>query len=152
MSGRTKWSELRDPTMADPERRIRIEARERAMETIIALAKVREQRGVSQAELARDLQVTQANISKIERKALSGDDLYLSTVSNYIAAMGGQLQLIARFPTRRSRSPCSRRSTMTSSLSPHRSPPACLERRKIAGVARCDAYPHRRAGLTAHRP
>lgn len=98
MSGRTKWSELRDPTMANPARRARIEARERAMDTIVALAKVREQRGVSQAELAHDLQVTQANISKIERKALSGDDLYLSTVSNYIAAMGGQLQLIARFP------------------------------------------------------
>lgn len=98
MSGRTKWSALRDPVMADPERRARIETRERAMETIIALAKVREQRGVSQTELARDLHVTQANISKIERKALSGEDLYLSTINNYIAAMGGRLQLIATFP------------------------------------------------------
>lgn len=98
MSGRTKWSELRDPVMADPERRARIEARERAMETIMELAKVREQRGISQAELARDLSVTQANVSKIERKALSGEDLYLSTVNNYVAAMGGHLRLTATFP------------------------------------------------------
>jgi hypothetical protein len=42
MSGRTKWSALRDPVMADPERRARIEARERAMDALIALAKVRE--------------------------------------------------------------------------------------------------------------
>jgi DNA-binding XRE family transcriptional regulator len=98
MSGRTKWSALRDPVMADPQRRARIVARERAMEAIIELAKVREQRGVSQAELARGLDVTQANISKIEHKALSGEDLYLSTINNYITAMGGQLQLIAKFP------------------------------------------------------
>ena len=44
MSGRTKWSALRDPMMADPQRRARIVARERAMEAIIELAKVREQR------------------------------------------------------------------------------------------------------------
>ena len=89
MSGRTKWSALRDPVMADPQRRARIVARERAMEAIIELAKVREQRGLSQSELARGLDVTQANLSKIERKALSGEDLYLSTINNYITAMGG---------------------------------------------------------------
>lgn len=98
MSGRTKWSELRDPVMADPEQRARIRARERAMEAIVELVKVREQRGVSQAELAQDLHVTQANISKIERKALSGEDIYLSTINKYITALGGELRLVAAFP------------------------------------------------------
>ncbi len=44
MSGRIKWLTLRDPVMADPERRVRIEARERAMDVVVELAKVREQR------------------------------------------------------------------------------------------------------------
>lgn len=38
MSGRTKWSELREPVMADPRRRARIAARERDMEAVVALA------------------------------------------------------------------------------------------------------------------
>ncbi|HEX5165267.1 MAG TPA: hypothetical protein VFV93_07725 [Thermomicrobiales bacterium] len=45
-------------------------------------------------EVAETLEVSQANISRIEHE----DDLYLSTLSGYVAALGGRLELRAVFP------------------------------------------------------
>src|ERR1700684_791401 len=42
--------------------------------------------------------VEQENVARLERRA----DLLLSTLSSYVAAMGGKLRLIAEFPDRRS--------------------------------------------------
>jgi hypothetical protein len=50
-------------------------------------------RHLSQAKLAQALETTQGEISKIEHRT----DLYLSTLRNYIEAMGGELDIIARF-------------------------------------------------------
>jgi hypothetical protein len=41
--------------------------------------------------------VEQENVSRLERRA----DLLLSTLSSYVAAMGGTLRLVAEFPDRR---------------------------------------------------
>jgi len=41
--------------------------------------------------------VGQENVSRLERRA----DLLLSTLSSYVAAMGGRLRLVAEFPNRR---------------------------------------------------
>jgi hypothetical protein len=41
--------------------------------------------------------VEQENVSRLERRA----DLLLSTLSGYVAAIGGKLRLIAEFPNRR---------------------------------------------------
>jgi hypothetical protein len=43
------------------------------------------------------LGVEQENVSRIERRA----DFLLSTLANYVAAMGGKLRLIAEFPNRK---------------------------------------------------
>ena len=48
----------------------------------------------SQAEIAEQLGVNQAAVSKMERRT----DMYLSTLRGYIEAMGGKLEIIARFP------------------------------------------------------
>ena len=40
------------------------------------------------------LQVRRATISKLERRT----DMYLSTLRSYIQAMGGDLEITARFP------------------------------------------------------
>ena len=40
------------------------------------------------------LETTQSEVSKIERRS----DLYVSTLRSYIEAMGGELEIIARFP------------------------------------------------------
>jgi DNA-binding XRE family transcriptional regulator len=87
-------SDLLDPIMADPERRARIEAIKRAMDDVIALSKLRAERGLTQQEVAETLGVSQANISQIERR----EDLYLSTLREYVAAIGGELEVRAIFP------------------------------------------------------
>jgi predicted transcriptional regulator len=89
MSGHTKFQVLRDRLQADPEARALIEQHRQAMNIALALADLRDSLNVSQAELASVLQVSQANISRIEHE----DDLHFSTVANYVAALGGQLQV-----------------------------------------------------------
>jgi transcriptional regulator with XRE-family HTH domain len=64
------------------------------MRDALALAELREARGVTQSELAAAMHVTQRNVSRVEHE----DDVYLSTLSNYVAALGGRLKLAAEFP------------------------------------------------------
>jgi ribosome-binding protein aMBF1 (putative translation factor) len=58
------------------------------------LRQLREARERSQVEMAKKLNIKQAAVSKLERRT----DMYLSTLRSYIEAMGGQLEIIARFP------------------------------------------------------
>jgi transcriptional regulator with XRE-family HTH domain len=60
------------------------------------LRQLREARERSKVEMAEKLHINQAAVSKLERRT----DMYLSTLRNYIEAMGGKLELIARFPQR----------------------------------------------------
>lgn len=50
--------------------------------------------GVTQAELARRMGTGQANVSKLERRA----DMHVSTLRALIRALGGELEVVARFP------------------------------------------------------
>ena len=79
------------------ERRARIEsetAREAA--EIMSLRDVRKAFQKSQVSVAKALDMEQESVSRIERRA----DLLLSTMRKYVAAMGGDLKLIAEFPDR----------------------------------------------------
>jgi hypothetical protein len=58
------------------------------------LRQIREARQRSQEEVARKLHIKQAAVSKLERRT----DMYLSTLRGFIEAMGGQLEIVARFP------------------------------------------------------
>ncbi len=60
----------------------------------LTLAELREARRRSQAELARKLGVQQSAVSRIERRT----DMDLSTLTGIVEAMGGTLEIIARFP------------------------------------------------------
>lgn len=73
----------------------RVERKAAEQHRALALAELREARNLTQVELAEKLGIEQGAISKIERRA----DMYLSTLRNVIQAMGGQLELTARFPT-----------------------------------------------------
>jgi len=78
-----------DPaSRADNQRRVREELGRMALEEL------RSARQLTQADLAEMLDVPQSSISRIERRA----DMYLSTLRNYIGAMGGVLQIQAVFP------------------------------------------------------
>ena len=69
----------------------------RAMELIAAESTLQELRKAlqrSQEKVAEKLGVNQAAVSKIERRT----DMYVSTLRAYIEAMGGSLDIVARFP------------------------------------------------------
>lgn len=85
---------LSKPVRADPRRRARVEQRKRAILKALSLAELREARDARQVDLADELGVSQANVSRIERQ----DDLYLSTLSSYVEALGGRLEIAAVFP------------------------------------------------------
>jgi ribosome-binding protein aMBF1 (putative translation factor) len=58
------------------------------------LRQLREARERSQEDMAAKLHIKQSAVSKLERRT----DMYLSTLRSYIEAMGGKLEIIARFP------------------------------------------------------
>lgn len=86
-----KFSELR--SKMSPEARARVDARVVAALQQLPLLELRKARNLSQQKLAEALDTTQGEVSKIEHRT----DLYLSTLRNYIEAMGGELDIIARF-------------------------------------------------------
>ncbi|MHB1352172.1 MAG: XRE family transcriptional regulator [Thiobacillus sp.] len=87
-----KFEELRS-RMA-PESRARAESRAQAMLAEMPLNELRQARGLSQKMLATVLHVQQPSIAKLEKRT----DMYLSTLRSHIEAMGGELEVIARFP------------------------------------------------------
>jgi transcriptional regulator with XRE-family HTH domain len=69
------------------------EGKESKMAASMPLHELRQAMQMSQDQLARELHVKQANVSKIERRT----DMYISTLRSYVQAMGGDLEIIARF-------------------------------------------------------
>ena len=51
-------------------------------------------RGLSQKMLAEALHVRQLSVAKLERRT----DMYISTLRSHIEAIGGELEVVARFP------------------------------------------------------
>lgn len=94
MSKTKSFDILRRKVRADPDRAHRVAEHKRAILVALALAEAREQRNVTQKDIAEILGVTQANVSRIERE----DDVYLSTLRKYVEALGGRLELTAIFP------------------------------------------------------
>jgi transcriptional regulator with XRE-family HTH domain len=60
----------------------------------MALEELRGARRLTQADMAEMLDVPQSSISRIEQRA----DMYLSTLRNYVHAVGGELRIQAVFP------------------------------------------------------
>lgn len=60
------------------------------------LAEVRKVCGVTQAQLAKAAKIAQPELSRIERR----DDHMLSTLRRYVEALGGEVEVIARFEGR----------------------------------------------------
>lgn len=86
-----KFSEIRRPVT--PARRARIDAIARRMEAAEWLADLRSAAGITQAELAERLGITQGRVSQIEGQ----DDLLLSTLRDYAEALEADLELAVRF-------------------------------------------------------
>ena len=87
-----KFSELRSAMSAEAQARSEQQANEMLAE--MPLHELRQARGLSQQVLARLLKVQQPAIAKLERRT----DMYISTLRSHIEAMGGELDIVARFP------------------------------------------------------
>ncbi len=76
-------------------RRKKIEARARELVAEeMALRELRRAHQRTQTSMAKQLGITQDGVSRLEKRS----DLLLSTLRNYIKAMGGDLRLVAEFP------------------------------------------------------
>jgi transcriptional regulator with XRE-family HTH domain len=76
------------------ERRERNRTATEGMLADLPLAELRQALHMTQETLAELLETSQPEISKIEHRT----DVYVSTLRRYIEAMGGELEIIARFP------------------------------------------------------
>lgn len=90
MAGHTKFEEFRRPMT--PERRARIDAIKQEMLHEMELYQLREQAEISQVELAKRLKTAQGAISRLEHQP----DMLVSTLREYVQAMGGQLEVSAK--------------------------------------------------------
>lgn len=86
------WRQIRRD--GSPDSRIREELIKRAMTDALALGELRAALEIKQSEMAARMGTNQPGISRLERR----EDLYLSTLRDYVAALGGELQLVAEFP------------------------------------------------------
>jgi predicted XRE-type DNA-binding protein len=87
-----KFSILREAMSSEAQERSLAKAAQMLAE--MPLNELRQARGLSQKMLAELLHVQQPSIAKLEKRT----DMYLSTLRSHIEAMGGQLEIIARFP------------------------------------------------------
>ena len=87
-----KFDELRKKMSPEAQERARIGYEKLKAE--MALTELRAAAGLTQTQLAKILEVSQAEVSKIEKRT----DMYVSTLASYVKAMGGKLEIRAVFP------------------------------------------------------
>lgn len=86
------FKELRRKMSPDAQKRAK--AKNNFILQEMLLNELRQARTMSQEKLAEELHIKQSSVSKIEHRT----DIYLSTLRNYIEALGGELDIIAKFP------------------------------------------------------
>ncbi|WP_345796656.1 XRE family transcriptional regulator [Castellaniella sp. MT123] len=87
-----KFAELR--AQMSPGARTASANKAHAMLVEMPLNELRQARGLSQKTLAQVLHIQQPSIAKLEKRT----DMYISTLRSHIEAMGGELEVVARFP------------------------------------------------------
>ena len=94
MTGHRPFSDLtKDLT---PERRARIAAKAVALREAMTLEELRNAHALSQHDVARSLDVGQSAVAKLEKRT----DMHVSNLRRYIEALGGTLEITARFGNR----------------------------------------------------
>jgi transcriptional regulator with XRE-family HTH domain len=85
-----KWSDIRRKHAPEVEERIRRKVAAKGM----TLNQLREARQLTQVNLAGALKINQGAVSMMEKRT----HMYVSTLRNYIEAMGGELKITAELP------------------------------------------------------
>ena len=101
MTDRPKLTSAKDLRRRRPPNRRRLPKSERRRRRCrrrrrrhIALNELRERRGITQEQVAAQLETSRPNVSRIERE----DDVRMTTLQRYVVALGGELELVVRFP------------------------------------------------------
>ena len=91
-----KWSQIRGKRFSEAER---AELDERVSTELVemSLADLRRDLGVTQADMAQALEITQSQLSKQERR----EDHLVSTLRRAVQALGGELEVTAVVGKRR---------------------------------------------------
>src|SRR4051812_38078699 len=74
-------------------RRTRAAAKAAALRGEMTLEELRKARDISQEELAEALEVGQPSVAKLEKRT----DIHVSNLRRYIEALGGELEITAKF-------------------------------------------------------
>ncbi|MCL7997944.1 helix-turn-helix domain-containing protein [Brucella sp. 21LCYQ03] len=79
------------------DKQVAIEARrDELKQEVEGLRELRQIAGKAQADIASALNITQPSVSKIEKQT----DMHLSTLRNYVEAVGGEMELTVKLPKR----------------------------------------------------
>ncbi|RMP68459.1 XRE family transcriptional regulator [Pseudomonas syringae group genomosp. 3] len=92
MAGRKSFSSLNDKMSAEAQARVL--EKTAALLKEMDLSEIRRARLLSQESLAQTLHVSQGSVAKMEKRA----DMYISSLRRFVQAMGGELEVTARFP------------------------------------------------------
>lgn len=92
MTGHRPFSDLRKSM--SPARRTRNAAATKELLQEMALGELRKARAKTQVDMAQALNVGQPAVAKLENRA----DMYVSNLRRYVEALGGTLEITARFP------------------------------------------------------
>jgi hypothetical protein len=91
-TGFRAWKAVRDEVLS-PEARARVDASVKQTLLEMDLKQLRDLSKASQTDVAESLETTQSQISRIEAR----DDHLVSTLRKYVEALGGTLEVVARF-------------------------------------------------------
>ena len=89
------WREVKDASLS-PAARARVDAAVKRELLDMDLKELRDMAQVPQVDVAAALETTQSQISRIEAR----DDHLVSTLRAYVEALGGELDIVARFGDR----------------------------------------------------
>jgi predicted XRE-type DNA-binding protein len=84
-----------DPGIGDPGRRAAAREVRSARDVGYHLAQMRKQRGLTQAEVAKAMNVSQARVSRMEHGDV--EKMQVGSIAAYVTAIGGHLRLVADF-------------------------------------------------------
>jgi DNA-binding transcriptional regulator YiaG len=92
VSGRNKFASLRAGLSSDQTEAVARKVADLRAE--MTLAELRQARQLTQQTLSGTLHVGQAAVAKMEKRT----DMYVGNLRRFVEAMGGELEVIARFP------------------------------------------------------
>jgi len=91
-----RWSDIKKKNLTEAQE-VRVRDLVSAELVELTLRDLREQAGKTQTDLVELTEMTQAELSRFERR----DDRKLSTLRKYVQALGGELEVVATFGNKR---------------------------------------------------